>query len=62
MAISASIHKAAKHGNVEQLKAMIAAGTDLTQRNIYGKTPLGVALQYDQKEAIQVLRRHGAKE
>ena len=45
-----SIHKAAKTGNMDQVKAHINAGRDVNERNIYGKTPLGVALQFSQKE------------
>lgn len=57
-----TLHKAVKTGNVEQVKSMLNAGRDVNQRNIYGRTPLGVALQFGHKEIAQLLREHGGKE
>jgi len=57
-----SLHKAVKAGDIERVKSMVKAGVEINQKNIYGRTPLAVAVQFSQAEIADFLRRHGAKE
>jgi ankyrin repeat protein len=55
------LHRAAWRGDLPQLKALIAGGADLEQRDAMGRTPLHVASYARQREAIGVLAKAGAR-
>lgn len=55
-----TIHEAVFMGNINQLKAHIAANTDLNQKDAYGSTPLSVAITFDKPEAAKLLIEAGA--
>jgi ankyrin repeat protein len=59
--MSVSLHKAVKVGDVERVKAMVKAGADLNQKNIYGRTPLAVAVQFGHTEIAELLKKSGGK-
>ena len=60
--MAVSLHKAVKDGNIEQVKTLIDGDRELNERNIYGRTPLGVAIQFGHKEIAKILRERGCKE
>lgn len=53
-----SLHKAIKNGDIEQVRAIIKSGADLREKNIYGRTPRGVAIQFGQKEIAKLLKEN----
>jgi ankyrin repeat protein len=55
------LHRAAWRGDLPRLKALIAGGADLEQRDAMGRTPLHVASYARQREAIGVLAKAGAR-
>ncbi|MBJ2154465.1 ankyrin repeat domain-containing protein [Variovorax sp. IB41] len=54
------LHKAAWHGDLPKLKALVASGASLDARDVKGRTPLHVATYARQREAIKLLARAGA--
>ena len=52
--------KAAKGGDVEKVKALLAEGVDVNARNPYGATAMSFAADKGQLEVIKVLIEHGA--
>ncbi|KIQ37164.1 ankyrin [Variovorax paradoxus] len=54
------LHKAAWHGDLPKLKALVAAGANLDARDGKGRTPLHVATYARQREAIKLLAKAGA--
>jgi len=59
--MSVSLHKAVKTGNAIQVKQIIDAGGELNEKNIYGRTPLALAIQFNQKDIAKMLKTAGAK-
>ena len=55
-----SIHKAARSGNIEAVKLLIANGTDVNARDKDGETPLHKASSRGEKEIIELLIAKGA--
>jgi len=56
----ASIHQAARDGNIEAIKRHLEAGTDVNAKSKYGK-PLDVAIEENHTEIADLLRKHGDK-
>ena len=56
-----SIHDAAIDGNIAAVKQCIAAGADVNAKSDDGRTPLDWAIQYNQSEIADFLRKNGAK-
>ena len=56
-----SIHKAAWDGNTEAVKQHLNAGTDVNAKDKKDYTPLDWAIQLDQTETADFLRKHGGK-
>ncbi|MGF6346640.1 ankyrin repeat domain-containing protein [Variovorax sp. W2I14] len=54
------LHRAAWHGDLPKLKALIASGASLDARDAKGRTPLHVATYARQGEAIKLLAKAGA--
>ena len=54
------LHKAAWHGDLPKLKALVASGASLDVRDARGRTPLHVATYARQREAIRLLAKAGA--
>jgi uncharacterized protein len=59
--MTVSLHKAVKAGDVERVKTIVKSGADINLKNIYGRTPLAVAVQFRQTEIAAYLREHGGK-
>ena len=55
-----SLLKAAKDGNIEDVKLLIANGADVNARNKDGETPLHHAASFGHKEIIELLIAKGA--
>ena len=55
-----SIHKAARSGNIEAVKLLIANGADVNARDKDGETPLHKASSRGEKEIIELLIAKGA--
>lgn len=53
------LHKAAWHGDLPKLKALVASGANLDARDAKGRTPLNVATYARQREAIKLLAKAG---
>lgn len=56
------IHWAAYHDRPEIVELLIAKGADVNVKTSLGKTPLELAMPRRNTAAIEVLRKHGAKE
>ena len=56
------IHWAAYHDLAEIIELLIAKGADVNIKTSLGKTPLELAIPMRNTGAIEVLRKHGAKE
>ena len=54
------LHRAAWHGDLPKLKALVASGASLDARDAKGRTPLHVATYARQGEAIKLLAKAGA--
>jgi uncharacterized protein len=54
------LHLAAANNHVDTMKALIAQGADVSAANAEGRTALSLAQEKNQREAAELLRRHGA--
>jgi ankyrin repeat protein len=54
------LHIAAANNNLDSMKTLIAQGADVHAANGEGKTALSLAQEKNQREAVALLRRHGA--
>ena len=55
------IWTATKKGNIEAVKQHLAAGTDVNAKDDDGYTPLDLAIDYEEIETADLLRKHGGK-
>jgi ankyrin repeat protein len=55
------LHYAAQYGEKEIVELLISKGADVNAENYEGKTPLDRAIEYNQPETADLLRKHGAK-
>ena len=53
--------EAAMNGNIEAVTQHLAAGADVNEKIAYGYTPLDKAINYNQSEIADLLRKHGGK-
>merc|ERR1719326_971324 len=58
---NSAVHFAAGYGRVKVLEHLLARGAAVSKANQMGLTPLSVAQQNKQQQAIAILQRHGAK-
>jgi len=58
---NSAVHFAAGYGRVKVLEHLLSRGANATKVNQMGQTPLAVAQQNKQQQAIAILQRHGAK-
>merc|ERR1711985_164337 len=58
---NSAVHFAAGYGRVKVLEHLLARGANVSKVNQMGLTPLGAAQQNNQKQAVAILQRHGAK-
>jgi ankyrin repeat protein len=56
-----SLHKAVKVGDVERVKNIVITGAELSQKNIYGRTPLAMAVQLGRTEIAAILKKSGGR-
>jgi uncharacterized protein len=56
-----SIHTAAARGDTEAVNQHLAAGADVKAKDDVGQTPLDRAIQLEQTETADLLRKHGGK-
>ena len=56
-----SIHEAAMQRNIEAVKQHIAAGADVSAKDVNGYTPLDWAIFNKDTETTNLLRKHGGK-
>jgi len=54
------LHIAAKYNRIKIINHLIINGTDVNSVDQYGNTPLAVAECYENKEAYELLEKHGA--
>ncbi|GFO14115.1 ankyrin repeat and death domain-containing protein 1a [Plakobranchus ocellatus] len=50
-----SVHLAAKHGNIEVLKALLLQGVEVDDRDVEGKTAVHLAAEAGHKDAVDLL-------
>ncbi len=55
------LHKAAREGQVEEVKRLIAAGADVNVKNDSGATPLDTAKKNGATRLADLLRAHGGE-
>lgn len=55
------LHRAALHGDLVQLKALLGSGVDIETRDGHGRTPLHVATHAGRRDAVRLLAQAGAK-
>ena len=55
------LHQAAETGNIESMKKLLNAGTDIEVRDSKGFTPLDYAVLAKELESVRFLLSHGAK-
>ena len=55
------LHWAAFSGHKEIAELLIAKGADVNAKDRVGKTPLDRAIEYNQPETADLLRKHGGK-
>merc|ERR1712205_22517 len=58
---NSAVHFAAGYGRVKVLEHLLARGAAVSKANKMGMTPLAAAQQNNQKQAMAILQRHGAK-
>merc|ERR1719238_1034694 len=58
---NSAVHFAAGYGLVKVLEHLLARGANASKVNQMGMTPLAAAQQNNQKQAVAILQRHGAK-
>jgi ankyrin repeat protein len=58
---NSAVHFAAGYGRKKALEHLLARGANASKVNQQGMTPMAVALQNKQQEAMGILQRHGAK-
>merc|ERR1719361_1692033 len=58
---NSGLHYAAGYGRKELLEYLLKVGANVNQPNAQGQTPLAVATQNRQADAIAVLKAHGAQ-
>ena len=56
----ATIHHAARNGNLNRVKALLDQGVHVNSRNAYGYTPLHIAAQAGRLNVVHELLRRGA--
>jgi ankyrin repeat protein len=56
-----ALHESAFGGRNETIELLIAKGADVNAKNNAGETPLDTAIQYEEPEAADLLRKHGGK-
>ena len=56
----AGLHAAAHRGDMAELRKRLAAGANLEQRDVHGRTPLHVATFARQRDAVRALAKAGA--
>jgi ankyrin repeat protein len=56
-----SLHKAVKDGDLERVKKIVLEGGDLNQKNIYGRTPLALAVELGQAKIAAILKKSGGR-
>ena len=55
------LHAAAKTGQKDMIELLIVAGANVNPKDFENKTPLDEAIQYEEPEAADILRKHGGK-
>jgi uncharacterized protein len=55
------LHEAAGNGNLEFAELLLARGADVNTTMTDGKTPLAYALDHNQNEMAEFLRKHGGR-
>ncbi|NOR14798.1 MAG: acyltransferase family protein [Candidatus Aminicenantes bacterium] len=55
-----SLHAAALQGSIDGIRQHIKAGSDLNEKDVYGSTPLIIAVTFDKVEVAQALIEAGA--
>jgi Fe-S cluster biosynthesis and repair protein YggX len=58
---NSAVHFAAGYGRVKVLEHLLARGANASKVNQQGQTPMAVAQQNKQQQAVALLQRHGAK-
>jgi Fe-S cluster biosynthesis and repair protein YggX len=58
---NSAVHFAAGYGRVKVLEHLLARGANASKANQQGQTPMAVAQQNKQQQAVALLQRHGAK-
>ena len=60
--VAEPLHDAAKEGDLEKAKSLIAEGSDVNAVDNMGATPLYFAQNGGQKDMVELLIKHGAHE
>ena len=55
------LHFASRVGNILLIRKLLQQGEDINIKNGSGQTALDIARQYQQKEVVLELSRHGAQ-
>ena len=59
---STQLREAARNGDDEAVRALLAAGADVDAKDNDGNTPLFLAVEQDHAIVADMLRAHGARE